>query len=189
MVENITLIILAFILIWLGVLSFYLYKSLAHYGKLTRLTGKEQLGDILDGIVDKLKGNSNELELLRKELEKVINENKYHIQRVGILRFNPFSDVGGEQSFVLAVLDSCDTGIVLTSLHNRGATRWYVKSVKEGKGLDFQLSEEEKKVIAIAGNLSKERKEKTTIRQNGQTGSQTGYLRSGRVTIRKIGSD
>ena len=75
------------------------------------------------------------------------------MQKVGILRFNPFADTGGDQSFVFAILDGNDTGIVLTSLHSRSTTRWYAKNVKKGKGVDFDLSQEEEKTIKTAVSL------------------------------------
>jgi hypothetical protein len=72
------------------------------------------------------------------------------LQKVGFVRFNPFSDTGGDQSFCLSVLDDEDSGIVLSSLHSRGQTRVYAKAVKKGKGKDFELSKEELETIKKA---------------------------------------
>jgi hypothetical protein len=68
-----------------------------------------------------------------------------------LLRFNPFSDTGGEQSFVLSLLDGGGNGILLTSLHGRGMTRIYAKRVIAGKS-DQELSAEEKKALSQALN-------------------------------------
>ena len=73
-----------------------------------------------------------------------------NIQKIGLLRFNPFKDTGGDQSFVLALLDNNDTGIVISALYSRLGTRWYAKKVAEGKGLEHELSDEEKKAISEA---------------------------------------
>jgi Protein of unknown function (DUF4446) len=66
-----------------------------------------------------------------------------------LLRFNPFSDTGGEQSFIISLLDGGGNGILLTSLHGRGVTRIYAKRVTAGK-TDQELSSEEKKALSQA---------------------------------------
>ena len=50
-------------------------------------------------------------------------------QRVGLVRFNPFEDTGGNQSFALALLDAEGNGWVLSSLHARTGTRVYAKPI------------------------------------------------------------
>jgi hypothetical protein len=67
--------------------------------------------------------------------------------RINLVRFNPFSDTGGEQSFVLSLLDGGGNGILLTSLHGRGITRVYAKRVIAGK-TDQELSAEEKTALS-----------------------------------------
>lgn len=70
-------------------------------------------------------------------------------QRVGLVRFNPFEDTGGNQSFTLALLDAAGDGWVLSSLHARTGTRIYAKSLKGGRA-DAELSAEESAAIAQA---------------------------------------
>lgn len=67
-----------------------------------------------------------------------------------LLRFNPFKEVGGNQSFTLALLDGQHSGIVLSSLHTREGTRVYAKPVVTGNADRFPFTEEEKAVIAQA---------------------------------------
>jgi hypothetical protein len=71
------------------------------------------------------------------------------LQKVGIVRFNPFADTGGQQSFAIALLDSRGTGFVISSLHSRQATRMYMKPVIEGKS-DTALGDEEAEAIRQA---------------------------------------
>lgn len=144
--QNIYIFIFA-IIIWLTLISYFLYTTVVHYNKLTQATQQKELTLILDDILSKLKENRKEVSGLKDGLRKIQLDNIHHIQKVGLLRFNPFEDTGGDQSFVLAVLDGQNSGVVLTSLHNRGITRWYAKKVKTGKGVDYQLSEEEEKAI------------------------------------------
>ena len=51
------------------------------------------------------------------------------IHKVGVVRFNPFKDIGGDQSFALALLDGKNSGVVISSLHTREGTRIYSKPV------------------------------------------------------------
>ena len=71
------------------------------------------------------------------------------IQRVGVVRFNPFPDTGGNQSFAVAMLDARGDGVVLSSLHSRAGTRLYLKQITTGKA-ETALSEEETEAIRRA---------------------------------------
>ena len=53
-------------------------------------------------------------------------------QRVGLVRYNPFEETGGNQSFALALLDAAGDGWVLSSLHARSGTRVYAKAITGG---------------------------------------------------------
>lgn len=143
-------ILVIVVIIWLGVITFYLYGTVIHYQRLVKGTQTDNLTKILNNILEEQNLSKLKFEKLDEKLQKQIKNSVYNIQKVGILRFNPFTDTGGDQSFVLAILDGTDSGIVLTSLHSRGMTRWYAKNIKEGNGVDYKLSEEEIKSIKQA---------------------------------------
>jgi hypothetical protein len=63
-----------------------------------------------------------------------------------LYKFNPFNNTGGEQSFVLTLLDGHKNGIVLTVLNGRGMTRFYAKKIENGTSEQL-LSDEEKQCI------------------------------------------
>lgn len=69
--------------------------------------------------------------------------------RVGLIRYNPFEDTGGAQSFALAILDGSGTGFVVTSLHARTGTRIYAKPIAAGKS-EAALSKEESEAVSRA---------------------------------------
>lgn len=71
------------------------------------------------------------------------------VQRVGVVRYNPFEDTGSNQSFVLAMLDARGDGFVLSSLHSRQSTRMFLKPVTGGKA-DGAISAEEGEAIKLA---------------------------------------
>lgn len=70
-------------------------------------------------------------------------------QKISVVRFNPFGDTGGDQSFVLAVLDAHDSGYILTSIHGREGTRVYIKPIDYGQS-KYTLSKEEQQAIKQA---------------------------------------
>jgi hypothetical protein len=69
------------------------------------------------------------------------------ITKVGVVRFNPFKDTGGDQSFAVALLDSNNNGLVISSLYSREGTRIYTKPIEAGKPMGYNLSEEEERAI------------------------------------------
>jgi hypothetical protein len=71
------------------------------------------------------------------------------VSRVGLVRFNPFEDTGGNQSFALALLDAAGDGIVVSSLHARSGTRIYAKAIRAGRSATA-LSEEEAAAVRQA---------------------------------------
>lgn len=71
------------------------------------------------------------------------------VQNVGIVRFNPFRDAGGDQSFCIALLDERKNGVVISSLYSRDGVRVYGKPVAGGAST-YQLSNEELEAIQKA---------------------------------------
>lgn len=139
-----------FMLIWLSAVSFFLYRLMSHYAKLTAHADKKNLQVILETIVRDSERIKKDIAILSEQYDKIEKDGKLHIQKIGLLRFNPFKDTGGDQSFTVALIDAHDTGVVISGLYSRSGTRWYAKRLVEGKGLEHELSEEEKKAIRIA---------------------------------------
>jgi len=71
------------------------------------------------------------------------------LQRVGVSRFDAFPDVGGRQSFAVALLDADRNGLVLSGLHSRQDVRVYAKPIIAGAS-PIALTDEEKRAIARA---------------------------------------
>lgn len=143
-------VVLGIVFVWLAALSFFLYSSVSHYRRLTAGTKKEDLASVLDKILEEEKVTEKRLEELVKRIEEEVKDGKFHIQKVGLVRFNPFSDTGGSHSFALAILDGNDSGVIISSLHSRDQTRIYTKQIKNGKSLGVELSKEEQESIEKA---------------------------------------
>jgi len=71
------------------------------------------------------------------------------VQRVGLVRFDAFEDMGGQLSFALAMLDADGTGIVLSSINGRRETRVYAKAIERGESA-IPISDEEREAVRRA---------------------------------------
>jgi len=92
-----------------------------------------------------------DLDELTARMAVLESAGRHHYARQGLVRFSPFEDTGGNQSFALALLDESDDGLVISSLHSRTGTRIYIKAVSNGKA-DASTSPEEAQAIDQAGN-------------------------------------
>jgi len=137
----------AIFFIWLLFLTVIVFKTKNHYDKLIIRTKKESIDEILDVLLDNQKRLSEENINFRKELKEEILSSRLHIQKIGLVRFNPFERMGGEQSFIVALLDKEENGLTLNFIYTKEGLRVYTKKIKNGKGEGYDLSEEEKKAI------------------------------------------
>jgi len=102
----------------------------------------ENIKDVLD-VLKELKISTDKI---ASDLEGLKKDSKKALQRVGIARFNPFKEIGGDQSFSVAVLDNSNNGFVITSLYGREANRVYAKPINDGTSY-YSLSKEEKEAL------------------------------------------
>lgn len=142
----------AVIFVWLIAISVFFWRILQHYNKLTRGVTEKTLRSVLEELLKNVELNTKEIDSLKGYTSKLEKDGLLHVQKIGLVRFNPFKDTGGEQSFILALTDSSDTGVIISGLYSRTGTRWYAKKVNQGKGVEYELSEEEKKALKEGTN-------------------------------------
>lgn len=106
---------------------------------------------------DILENHDKAIKLLDKDIQELYNiSNQINalsfrgLHKFGMIRFNPFNDVGGDQSFAIAFLNGKDCGLVISSLYTREGTRVYSKSILNGESEKYPLTDEEKRAIGIA---------------------------------------
>jgi len=102
----------------------------------------KEILSILRNLEGKIGRLSEEVDNLKKEI-------KFPIQKFGIVRFNPFSNIGGNQSFSIALLDGHGNGVVITSLYAQEGNRIFAKPIEKGNSI-YSLSKEEKEAIEKA---------------------------------------
>jgi hypothetical protein len=104
---------------------------------------------VLGAHIDRVYALRKDVERLASRAERLEAGAPHAFQRTALVRFNPFEDTGGNQSFALALLDADGNGWVLSSLHARTGTRMYAKAVRGGRA-DGALSDEETAAIRQA---------------------------------------
>ena len=139
-------IIIVVWLLFLSLVAFFVYR---HLRVLLREYKEESLIRVLDSVLKKLSDQEKKIEVLASGLNKLGNESVGHFQKIGLVRFNPFNETGGNYSYSLALLDGENNGIVMTTLHARERTRLYLKAVKKGLS-EVEFSKEEKEVLEKA---------------------------------------
>lgn len=139
--------VLAIISILISSIVFFLYWR--EKKSLDNLFPRQEGGNIRDKLSEVLEEqalNKREILILNKNIREVSRKGLEHIQRFAILRYNPYDDTGGDQSFSVVMLDGKNNGVLLTSLHTRSGTRVYAKPIMNGKS-DMNLAKEEKEVL------------------------------------------
>jgi hypothetical protein len=151
--DQIGLVVTAAIFIWLVGISWLVYRNLAHYRRLTAGVTKKDLKTILEKLLGNAEKEEKRVDNLIKQLEKIEKDGVFHLQKIGLVRFNPFADTGGDQSFTLSLLNGEDSGFVISSLHSRDSTRLYAKPVRKGKASGYKFSTEEEQAIKRAKKI------------------------------------
>lgn len=146
----ITLFFFIFTIGWLGGLTYFFWRLFIHYNNLTKGSSSHSLQTILDGILKETQTSKKNIDKLQEQYATIEKQGQFHIQKIGLLRFNPFKDTGGDQSFILSLLDGKETGVVISGLYSRAGTRWFAKKISNGKGVEYELSDEEKRAIKEA---------------------------------------
>lgn len=137
--------------LWLAVITFLAWQAMRHYRRLTKDITKKDLKSLLEKILKDTKANKKQAEEILDQITALESQAAHHLQKLAVVRFNPFSETGGNQSFVVALLNNQDTGLIISSLHSRQATRLYTKQIKKGKVVGGgELSKEEKQALKKA---------------------------------------
>jgi hypothetical protein len=116
---------------------------------LTRGADGRDLAGVLEAHLDKVYAVSHRQDDLERRASVLEATQARTVQGVVLVRFNPYDDTGGNQSFVLAAVDPSGNGALLTSLHARNQTRLYGKAVVAG-AIEGQGSAEEDEALRLA---------------------------------------
>lgn len=116
---------------------------------MAKFFGKKKEPKDTSEILKEFNNLKKEFDSVSKELKDLKEKSNLHLQKIGMIRYNPFSNVGGDQSFSVALLDKKNNGIVITSLYAEGGNRVYGKIIENAQS-QHSLSQEELKAIKKA---------------------------------------
>ncbi|MBQ6844050.1 MAG: DUF4446 family protein [Agathobacter sp.] len=89
-----------------------------------------------------------------KNIKQLFANMKFTFQKVGLVKYDAFNEMGGKLSFSLALLNETNNGFVMNAVHSREGCYTYVKEIIDGNAV-IVLSEEEKEALEIAKNSNK----------------------------------
>ncbi len=124
-------------------------RLLGQYQRLMTGTSGGNLEAMLNDHVARVGETAAHVQTVDQLAHRLEQEAYFSLQNLGMVRFNPFHDTGGDQSFAIALADGHGNGAVLSSLHGRGATRVYAKPLQTWEST-YSLTDEEKQAIALA---------------------------------------
>lgn len=126
---------------------FILYnQKLKKYRFLLKENENKDLEELLLGISQKINENSAELAVIAKQFDEFQEKSKHYMQHWALVRFKAFNNIGGDQSFALALMDSYGDGLVISSIFGREESVVYCKPIKNGTSV-YPLSKEEQDAI------------------------------------------
>ena len=125
------------------------------YNKFMDGVGEGNIEELLEHCIDKI----NKINIKEKETDNKINIIERNmiqcIQKVGIVRYNAFENVGSDLSFSIALLDNSDSGIIISGIYSRESSLTYAKPLTLGKS-KYALSAEEIQALEMAKRNGRE---------------------------------
>jgi hypothetical protein len=147
---NLALGLLAILFIWLLALTILTVKITRSYRFITKGALKTDWVTFVEKILRQQEAEEDQSKKVLEKITQLEHNGVCHLQKVGLVRFNPFTGTGGNHSFTLALLDGEESGILISSLHSRENTRIYIKPVSKAKPVGYEFSKEEQEAIEKA---------------------------------------
>lgn len=104
----------------------------------TLITRLSQVDDLMAA------NEANEL-----SIKKLSDNMRFTFQKVGLVKYDAFNEMGGKLSFSLALLNESNNGFVLNAVHSREGCYTYVKEIIDGNSI-ITLAEEEQEALRVA---------------------------------------
>lgn len=151
------------VILLLFILIIILFKSINkvenRYRKLMRGTSSKNLEELIINHLDDIEKSNQKSQEALERCDEIRNNMRECIQKVAIMRYKAFEDVGSDLSFSIAILDENNDGVMLTGIYGRQESTTYAKPIDNGISR-YDLSEEEACVLNEAINKSIDTKEK-----------------------------
>ena len=146
---------LSVITLLLFIISIILFSSVKKlekkYRKMMRGVNNKNLEKALNDNLDNIEKALNKSEEAISECKNISDKLKGCVNKVAIMRYKAFEDVGSDLSFSIAILDSYNDGVIITGIYSRHDSTTYAKPIDKGISR-YDLSEEELHVLNEAIN-------------------------------------
>lgn len=146
---------LSVITLLLFIISIILFSSVKKlekkYKKMMRGVNNKNLEKALNDNLDNIEKALNKSEEAINECKNISDKLKGCVNKVAIMRYKAFEDVGSDLSFSIAILDSYNDGVIITGIYSRHDSTTYAKPIDKGISR-YELSEEELHVLNEAIN-------------------------------------
>ena len=120
-----------------------------NYNALLYYLGDDESRDLLHELASLIRGIERDNRITEKNIDQLYSLLEYSIQKVAVVRYNAFHNVGSDQSFSVALLDNADNGVVISGIFGRDTSTTFAKPIKFG-GSEYVLTEEEEGAIWLA---------------------------------------
>jgi hypothetical protein len=140
------LIVVALIAVWLVVLQVRQRRLSARLDSVFQGVAGEDTTKMLVEYLGLVRRTAASVDRVKREHDEIASLMPAMIRHMGLVRFSPFHDTGGDQSFALALLDGKGDGVMVTALHSRTDSRLYAKPISGGSS-DYTLTPEEREAI------------------------------------------
>ena len=127
-------------------------KMKKKYNMFINGASSENIEQIIKDNIDELKSLKQTVEENKKYVKDIYDKMQYSFQKIGIIKYDAFYEMGGKLSFALCMLDKNNNGYVVNVMHSNTGCFAYIKEIVKGQSY-VELGDEEKKALeqAIAG--------------------------------------
>ncbi len=126
-----------------------LYRLEDKYNKFMKGNNGKALEDVIENRFEQVDKLLAENKKKTKEILDIMENLKIAVQKVGIVKYDAFNEMGGKLSFALVMLDKENTGFVINAMHSREGCYTYIKEIIRGESY-IPLGTEEKEALKKA---------------------------------------
>lgn len=144
--------LIVLLLIVLILLIVQIRKTTKLSGRLDRFTTGKDGKSLEEDIATLFEDNhflKNNVDKNRKDIRTLFKKMEFAYQKMGLVKYDAFNQMGGQLSFCLAMLDENDNGFILNSVHSTEGCYSYTKEIKNGES-SLSLGKEEEEALALA---------------------------------------
>ncbi len=140
------MIILGILILAILVLAIFVFRANSRVNRLLQGKDAKSMEDTFKYLLEESRRMNDNQVIIEKTLHNLNARIRKSLTGFKTIRFNPFPESGGNQSFAIALINEEGDGFIISSLYSREKTSVFAKPIKGGKS-EYELTEEEKKAL------------------------------------------